>query len=85
MVSTRDALNADGKANKDARRSIYEFVGQVYQHCDLDGDGVLSEREVEFGQFLVGSEVAAARQALRGAAASLIWRTPGVCLCVAER
>mmetsp|Transcript_63442 Transcript_63442/g.175473 ORF Transcript_63442/g.175473 Transcript_63442/m.175473 type:complete len:270 (-) Transcript_63442:83-892(-) len=63
MVSTRDALNADGKANKDARRSIYEFVGQVYQHCDLDGDGVLSEREVEFGQFLVGSEVAAARQA----------------------
>jgi len=57
MLSARDSLHSGEPRDKNFRRSVYRFVGRLYDNIDLDGDGVLSRSEIEFGEFLAASAV----------------------------
>jgi len=51
MLYAREALHRIGKP-KQFRKLVYESSMQIYDASDIDDDGVLSEREVDFGECL---------------------------------
>lgn len=38
------------------RSRVYDFARSLYDACDIDGDGVLTKDEVEFGEMIAGEE-----------------------------
>lgn len=60
MISTRDALDSEGRDNKDFRKAVYSFAEELYDICDVDNDGVLSELEYEYGRHLAVAGMSAA-------------------------
>jgi len=63
MYRTRDTLDSHSKQDKQTRVATYKYAESIYDTCDLDGDGVLNERELEFATFLSSSALQAAREA----------------------
>jgi len=56
MYGTRDALDAQGNQEKEHRTAAFEYLSDLYDRADIDGDGVLSLQEVGFGEYLSGKE-----------------------------
>lgn len=60
MYGARETMDDRSVKDKPYRDSIYNYMSEVYDNSDMDGDGVLSEREVLFGQYLSAAEQRAA-------------------------
>eukprot|EP00429_Kryptoperidinium_foliaceum_P004773 CAMPEP_0176011938 /NCGR_PEP_ID=MMETSP0120_2-20121206/5537_1 /TAXON_ID=160619 /ORGANISM="Kryptoperidinium foliaceum, Strain CCMP 1326" /LENGTH=240 /DNA_ID=CAMNT_0017344807 /DNA_START=105 /DNA_END=827 /DNA_ORIENTATION=- len=52
MYSTRDGLDEVDRHDKATRRAVFAWRSRLYEAADIDGDGVLSPKEVAFGQYL---------------------------------
>lgn len=52
MLSARDALDDEGQQDKRLRVEILKFFEDLYDICDIDGDSVLSRKELGFGHHL---------------------------------
>jgi len=60
MYCVRDTLLDRPEQTKASRKYAYLYAERLYEASDVDGDGVLSEREVEYGKYMskVASHVA---------------------------
>jgi len=58
MYFVRDTMSKAGEEEKSVREYVYGEVAALYDASDIDGDGVLSELEVEFAEriYLLGRE-----------------------------
>jgi len=54
LFGARDALDANGRQDKDFRQTVYDTVRGIFDTCDIDEDGFLNPREVEYGELVSG-------------------------------
>jgi len=52
MLAARDMMNEQGSISKSARRWVYKYAEGLYEVADMDNDGVLNEREMEYASYL---------------------------------
>lgn len=55
MVYVRNKLTNSGHQQPRVREAVYNCMGQVFELCDLDRDGYINDREIEFGNWLLRS------------------------------